>query len=140
MPGLTLAHLFDWHWANFKSFQGWMVTTARVANAFAVAAVLRIVVRRRRLAEPRAMGPREHHSAAAPHSAAELPTPRVPGSPQVERAKKCLDFASTFYLINLVVVCLFSGFPSTLAWCAVATDSRKSIVNVSSSMSIFPKC
>ena len=35
---------------------------------------------------------------------------------QVQRAKKCLDFAGTILVIHLVVVTCFSGFPKSLAW------------------------
>ena len=34
----------------------------------------------------------------------------------VQRAKKCLDFAATVYLVHLVAVCLSSGFPTHIAW------------------------
>lgn len=36
---------------------------------------------------------------------------------QVERAKKCLDFASTCFIIHLGAVCWYSGFPASLEWC-----------------------
>ncbi|MEW5310029.1 MAG: hypothetical protein WDW38_001862 [Sanguina aurantia] len=32
----------------------------------------------------------------------------------VERAKKCLDFASTMYLLHLIMCCSVSGFPASL--------------------------
>jgi hypothetical protein len=38
----------------------------------------------------------------------------------VERAKKCLDFASTCYLWHLVFCSAYGGFPTTLTWCAAA--------------------
>lgn len=34
----------------------------------------------------------------------------------VKRAKKCLDFASTMYIIHLLVVSIYSGFPLLLTW------------------------
>ncbi|GAB4817788.1 hypothetical protein N2152v2_004834 [Parachlorella kessleri] len=34
----------------------------------------------------------------------------------VERSKKCLDFAATLYLIHLLVVWIYSGFPKEFAW------------------------
>ena len=34
----------------------------------------------------------------------------------VERAKKCLDFATTLYGIHLVLCCVIGGFPRTAAW------------------------
>jgi len=36
----------------------------------------------------------------------------------VERAKKCLDFASTCYIWHLVFCCIHSGFPMSLEWWA----------------------
>ncbi len=35
---------------------------------------------------------------------------------QVERAKKCLDFASTCYFFHFVGCWVHSGFPTSLAW------------------------
>ena len=35
---------------------------------------------------------------------------------QVERAKKCLDFAATLYLIHFIVCFAYSGFSRSLAW------------------------
>lgn len=35
---------------------------------------------------------------------------------QVERAKKCLDFAATLYCIHLLAVSLVSGFPWNMSW------------------------
>ena len=35
---------------------------------------------------------------------------------QVQRAKKCLDFAGTILVIHLAVVTCFNGFPKSLAW------------------------
>ncbi|GAM26138.1 hypothetical protein SAMD00019534_093130, partial [Acytostelium subglobosum LB1] len=34
----------------------------------------------------------------------------------VERSKKCLDHAATVTIIHLVMVSIFSGFPSTASW------------------------
>lgn len=34
----------------------------------------------------------------------------------VERAKKCLDFSATTYLVHLLAVVIFSGFPTHIAW------------------------
>eukprot|EP00884_Botryococcus_braunii_P022006 jgi/Botrbrau1/848/Bobra.0352s0042.1 len=36
----------------------------------------------------------------------------------VERAKKCLDFAATLYLLHLLIVSLSSHFPTSLTWWA----------------------
>lgn len=35
---------------------------------------------------------------------------------QVERAKKCLDFAATCYLLHLAFVSIVGGFPTTVTW------------------------
>ncbi|KAK9903248.1 hypothetical protein WJX75_000688 [Coccomyxa subellipsoidea] len=37
----------------------------------------------------------------------------------VERAKKCLDFAATCYLLHLAFVSIVGGFPTTVTWWAV---------------------
>lgn len=34
----------------------------------------------------------------------------------VQRAKKCLDYAATIYVIHVLAVTLHSGFPTHLAW------------------------
>lgn len=39
---------------------------------------------------------------------------------QVERAKKCLDFAATLYILHLVVCVLYGGFSHTFAWYALS--------------------
>jgi hypothetical protein len=36
--------------------------------------------------------------------------------PQVERAKKCLDFAATIYSLHLLASFLYSGVSHTVAW------------------------
>ena len=35
---------------------------------------------------------------------------------QVGRAKKCLDFAATLYLLHLAAVSVLSAFPRSFAW------------------------
>jgi hypothetical protein len=35
---------------------------------------------------------------------------------QVERAKKCLDFAATCYIWHLIFVWHYSGWPSSVTW------------------------
>ncbi|KAK9820508.1 hypothetical protein WJX72_011107 [[Myrmecia] bisecta] len=37
----------------------------------------------------------------------------------VERAKKCLDFAATIYIIHLACCCIYKGFPTSVDWWAV---------------------
>mmetsp|Transcript_68867 Transcript_68867/g.164300 ORF Transcript_68867/g.164300 Transcript_68867/m.164300 type:complete len:163 (+) Transcript_68867:348-836(+) len=37
----------------------------------------------------------------------------------VERARKCLDFGATIYILHLFVCCLHAGFPSHWEWWAV---------------------
>lgn len=39
---------------------------------------------------------------------------------QVKRAKKCLDFAATAYLLHFAAVCAYSGFPLQGAWWLIA--------------------
>lgn len=41
---LTVYHFFDWRWASFSSFQGWMVCIAGFTNALVAAVLLRLVV------------------------------------------------------------------------------------------------
>jgi len=43
---------------------------------------------------------------------------------QVGRAKKCLDFAATLYLLHLAAVSALSSFPRSFAWCARARPRR----------------
>ncbi|KAL4431249.1 hypothetical protein ABPG75_006505 [Micractinium tetrahymenae] len=43
---LTLYHFFDWRWASFSSFQGWMVCIAGFTNALLAAVFLRLIVQR----------------------------------------------------------------------------------------------
>lgn len=39
---------------------------------------------------------------------------------QVERAKKCLDFASTCYFVHFLTVWITQGFPASFTWCGAA--------------------
>jgi len=39
----------------------------------------------------------------------------------VERAKKCLDFAATIYIVHAVICWSYSGFPLQLAWWMMMT-------------------
>lgn len=49
-----------------------------------------------------------------------LPCPDLPFTcVQVQRAKKCLDFAGTLMLLHLIAVTCFSGFPKRLPWCGM---------------------
>ena len=59
--------------------------------------------------------------------------------PQVERAKKCLDFAATIYILHLGMVTLLSSFPKTLAWCA-RVDTGCSHRLHSASMEVILAC
>ncbi|KAK6914914.1 Integral membrane protein SYS1-related [Dillenia turbinata] len=34
----------------------------------------------------------------------------------VERAKKCLDFSATIYIIHLVICILYGGWPASITW------------------------
>lgn len=43
----------------------------------------------------------------------------------MERAKKCLDFSTTLYFIHLLVVAAYSGFPTHVAWCALARWAKR---------------
>lgn len=36
----------------------------------------------------------------------------------MERAKKCLDFAATLYLLHLLIVSVSSHFPTSITWWA----------------------
>ncbi|KAK4774136.1 hypothetical protein SAY87_029155 [Trapa incisa] len=37
----------------------------------------------------------------------------------IERAKKCLDFSATVYIIHLLLCILYGGFPSSITWWVV---------------------
>lgn len=44
----------------------------------------------------------------------------------VEKSKKCLDFSFTLFIVHLLIVCVYDGFPSTWDWwivhiCSVVT-------------------
>lgn len=45
-PRYALFHMFDWHQANFNSFQGWMVCAAFLLNSFSLAICIRLIVQR----------------------------------------------------------------------------------------------
>ena len=118
MHGLTLYHFFDWRWVSFSSFQGWMVTVAGLLNAVVAAFCLRVIV------SPAAhsvasRGPPtsawiKHVTCQQQYLACPTRTPLL--HPQVQRAKKCLDFAGTILFLHAVAVTCFSGFPKQLTW------------------------
>ena len=101
---LTLQHFFDADRVNFHAFVGWMVVLANLINSVAAALYLMFVV---------CCGPRPRLPAPA-----HTRTSSAPLLCQVERAKKCLDFAATIYIVHFGVVSLLSGMPRTLSWCA----------------------
>lgn len=37
----------------------------------------------------------------------------------IERAKKCLDFAATLYIIHLFICIIYGGWPSSITWWVV---------------------
>jgi hypothetical protein len=39
----------------------------------------------------------------------------------VQRAKKCLDFGVTVYVLHLLAVCANSGFPTHIVWCVACS-------------------
>mmetsp|Transcript_4533 Transcript_4533/g.9379 ORF Transcript_4533/g.9379 Transcript_4533/m.9379 type:complete len:118 (-) Transcript_4533:288-641(-) len=41
----------------------------------------------------------------------------------VEKSKKCLDFSLTLFVVHLLIVCVYGGFPSTWDWWIVHTSS-----------------
>ncbi|XP_020106421.1 protein SYS1 homolog [Ananas comosus] len=41
----------------------------------------------------------------------------------VERAKKCLDFAATLYIIHLFICIIYGGWPSSITWWVVNLSS-----------------
>ena len=49
----------------------------------------------------------------------------------IERANKCLDFASTVYFLNLCVVCLYGGFPWCFIWWILHISSLVGVVLIS---------
>jgi protein SYS1 len=46
----------------------------------------------------------------------------------VEKSKKCLDFSFTLFVVHLVIVCFYDGFPSTWDWWIVHIVSMVSMV------------
>ncbi|KAE9467815.1 hypothetical protein C3L33_00280, partial [Rhododendron williamsianum] len=37
----------------------------------------------------------------------------------IERAKKCLDFSATLYIIHLLICIMYGGWPSSITWWVV---------------------
>ena len=130
VPQLTLHQFFDWRWVSFGSFQGWMVCIACFVNALVAALYLRLIVSpaSTQTAPPPPPGRGGAHRQPcrprppAPVRCLPCPTPAPPPcvlpSLQVQRAKKCLDFAGTILFLHLVAVSAYSGFPRHAAWWA----------------------
>lgn len=72
-------------------------------------------VARSRLMSAAAQETAQQPQAPSRHAAAALP-PLCAALLQVQRAKKCLDFAGTLLLLHLIAVTCFSGFPKRLPW------------------------
>jgi hypothetical protein len=48
----------------------------------------------------------------------------------VEKSKKCLDFSFTLFLVHLMIVCIYDGFPKTWDWWIVHIVSMITMVLV----------
>ena len=46
----------------------------------------------------------------------------------VEKSKKCLDFSFTLFVVHLLIVCVYDGFPSTWDWWIVHIFSMVTMV------------
>ncbi|VEU37295.1 unnamed protein product [Pseudo-nitzschia multistriata] len=46
----------------------------------------------------------------------------------VEKSKKCLDFSFTLFVVHLLIVCAYDGFPSTWDWWIVHICSMVTMV------------
>jgi len=46
----------------------------------------------------------------------------------VEKSKKCLDFSFTLFVVHLVIVCAYDGFPATWDWWIVHICSMIAMV------------
>ena len=46
----------------------------------------------------------------------------------VEKSKKCLDFSFTLFIVHLLIVCAYDGFPSTWDWWIVHICSMITMV------------
>mmetsp|Transcript_32279 Transcript_32279/g.75912 ORF Transcript_32279/g.75912 Transcript_32279/m.75912 type:complete len:161 (-) Transcript_32279:229-711(-) len=46
----------------------------------------------------------------------------------VEKSKKCLDFSVTLFVVHLLIVCVYDGFPSTWDWWIVHVISVVAMV------------
>ena len=121
MTHLSLQHFFDDSSMDFHTFSGWMVVVTNLLNAVAAAIILMFVVRL--LCEGFLCAGKSHVSTPLcndlPQAVASL-IADTPLSAQVERAKKCLDFSATLYLIHLAIVSIIGGFPTSVTWCACA--------------------
>ena len=98
---LTLQHFFDPEWVNFSAFIGWMVALANLLNSLGASLYLMFVVRLL-------------YISAALHVLGRGLALRI--AMQVERAKKCLDFAATIYILHLGMVTALSSFPKSVSW------------------------
>ena len=120
---LTLHHVFDWRLVNVHSFTGWMIIVAILFNALAASTYLMALVRASsglkchcaQLALLIARWQREQLVTVAVTRATL--SSQVWSCTQVERAKKCLDFAATIYIIHATICWSYSGFPLQLTWC-----------------------
>ena len=127
MPHLTLHHFFDWRWFSFSTFTGWMVVIAHTFNALAGAVYLMVVVRIDCCGLVALLMAVHQKQACRP--ARQLGRTSRPSMSlaQVERAKKCLDFAVTLYFVHSIICVSVSGFSRSFAWCGVCWQSMMCI-------------
>lgn len=91
---------------SFRNYVGLMSIVCNLINSFMGAIYLAWIVR-------------QAHMSSCWISNSATASQQLTVSPccmQVERAKKCLDFASTTYIVHLIAVCAFAGFPASLEW------------------------
>lgn len=109
-----MQHFFDWRMMSFQTFPGWMIVVANLVNGLVGAIYLVFIVR---VAMVHMWG---RGCVYALHTLGLYilfnETHMHLFVTQVERAKKCLDFAATAYIIHFIIVLVFSGFPSNFEW------------------------
>lgn len=121
VDGLELKHLFDWRWLTLHEFRGWMLATGVVLNSILAALYIMVLV-----SSPLKLAPLSCRCHLMLFLVQKLPVGQ-PGvtsvnkasaslEAQVQRAKKCLDFSATIYILHFAAVAAYAGFPKRLEW------------------------
>lgn len=116
---LVLDYFFGTDLMSFHNFVGWMAVLATIINILPVSFSILLVVSFLQVVIWLAI--------LSPSWASEIEVAfwQTPESAvQVERAKKCLDFSATVYILHFAAAWICVGFPKAAVWCVLLNPHK----------------